>query len=262
VHAAWRAAAVLADALARPAEAAHFRSRADAMRTRFEADFWLDDLSTYALALDGDKRPCRVRSSNAGHALYTGTAAPEHAERLCRTLMADDSFSGWGIRTLSSCERRYNPMSYHNGSIWPHDNALIAAGMARYGLRGPVLDILRGLFDASMSIDLHRMPELFCGFHRRPAEGPTRYPVACSPQSWAAGAVYLLLQACLGITIDGRSHTLRFDRPVLPPFLEQIQLTGLRVADARLDLELRRYSGSVGINVLHRHGRADVIAVK
>jgi glycogen debranching enzyme len=262
VHAAWRGAAQLAEATGRREQAEVWRRRAEALRERFEADYWIEELGTYALALDGDKRPCRVRSSNAGHVLYTGTARPDRAEKVCETLMASDSFTGWGVRTLSSRERRYNPMSYHNGSVWPHDNALIAAGMARYGKREPVLAILRGLTDASLFIDLHRMPELFCGFPRRPSEGPTRYPVACAPQAWAAGAVYLLLQAALGIAIDGRAGSIRFDRPVMPESLDWIRIDGLRVGSARVDLELRRYSGSVGVNVLRREGRVDIVAVK
>jgi glycogen debranching enzyme len=262
VHGAWCGAARMADALGRADAAETYRGRGEALRERFERDFWIEELGTYALALDGDKRPCRVRSSNAGHVLWTGTASPERAAQVCRTLMADDSFSGWGVRTLSARERRYNPMSYHNGSIWPHDNAVIAAGMARYGMRGPVLDIFRGLFDASTFIELHRMPELFCGFARRPAEGPTRYPVACAPQAWAAGAVYLLLQACLGVTIDGVGGAVRFDRPALPPFLDEVRITGLRVGQARIDLELQRHPISVGVNVTRREGQVDVVSVK
>ncbi|HWM87845.1 MAG TPA: hypothetical protein VNO33_18450, partial [Kofleriaceae bacterium] len=176
--------------------------------------------------------------------------------------MAEDSFSGWGVRTLSGRERRYNPMSYHNGSVWPHDNAIVAAGMARYGLREPALAILGGLFEASTFFELHRMPELFCGFPLRPAAGPTLYPVACAPQSWAAGAVYMLLQACLGVTIDGHGGVVRFDRPVLPAFLDQVHIRGLRVADASVDLALQRHSTGVGINVTRREGRVQVVAVK
>ncbi len=261
-HAAWCGAAGLAEALGRPDHAAGYRARGEALAENFERDFWCDDLGTYALALDGAKRPCRVRSSNAGHVLFTGTASPEHAARLRQTLMADDSFSGWGVRTLSAREQRYNPMSYHNGSVWPHDNALIACGLARYGMRGPVLDILHGLFDASTFVDQHRMPELFCGFARRPAEGPTRYPVACAPQAWAAGAVYLLLQACLGVTVDAVGRVVRFERPVLPPYIERVRISRLRVGDARLDLELQRHQTGVSINVTRREGRVDVIAVK
>src|SRR5262249_31125702 len=155
---------------------------------RFEKTFWCEDLGTYALALDGAKQLCRVRTSNAGHCLFTGIAAPERAVRVARTLLGPESFSGWGVRTLATTEARYNPMSYHNGSIWPHDNALIALGLSRYGLEEEVLQIMNGLFDASLFLDLHRLPELFCGFVRRPGEGPTLYPVACAPQSWAAAA--------------------------------------------------------------------------
>src|SRR5262249_49371194 len=173
--------------------------QAQALRERFEAVFWCEELGTYALALDGEKRPCRVRASNAGHCLLTGIASPEHAARTARTLLGDDFFTGWGVRTVAASEARYNPMSYHNGSVWPHDNALIACGLSRYGLREPVLAILSGLFEASHFLELQRMPELFCGFARRNGSGPTLYPVACAPQAWAAGAVYLLLQACLGL---------------------------------------------------------------
>src|SRR5438128_3173709 len=166
--------------------AKEWSARADRLRTKFEEAFWLDDLGTYALALDGDKRPCRVRTSNAGHCLFTGIASPERARRAAHVLLQKDSFSGWGIRTLAASEVRYNPMSYHNGSVWPHDNALIAAGLDRYGLKTAVLDVLTGLYEASRFVDLHRLPELFCGFVLRPGEGPALYPVACAPQSWAA----------------------------------------------------------------------------
>jgi len=262
VHGAWGGAARLAEAIGRGGLADDHRARARALRERFEADYWIEELGTYALALDGEKRPCRVRSSNAGHVLFTGTASDERAARVARTLMADDSFSGWGVRTLSSREDRYNPMSYHNGSVWPHDNAVIAAGMGRYGMRAPVLELMRGLFDASMFVDLHRMPELLCGFARRVSEGPTRYPVACAPQSWSAGAVYLLLQACLGLSIDAATCTVRFTRPELPDFLDLVHITRLRVGEATIDLELRRYPGNVGINVTRREGQVEVIAVK
>ena len=161
--------------------------QAKELRERFERAFWSDDLGTYALALDGKKRPCGVRASNAGHCLFTGIAHPARARRVAETLMGEAFFTGWGVRTLAMNEGRYNPMSYHNGSIWPHDNAMLGAGFARYGMRAPAARILAGLFDASLFVDRYRMPELFCGFHRRAGEGPTLYPVACSPQAWSAG---------------------------------------------------------------------------
>jgi glycogen debranching enzyme len=232
------------------------------LRERFERAFWCEDLGTYALALDGDKRPCRVRASNAGHCLLTGLAMPEHARRAARTLLDRESFSGWGVRTLSAAEVRYNPMSYHNGSVWPHDNALIACGLARYGLKDEVLQILRGLFDASVFVDLHRMPELFCGFERRPGEGPTLYPVACAPQAWAAAAVYLLLQACLGLTIHAPQAQVRFAYPLLPPSLKEVRVLNLAVGDASLDLLLLRHGNDIGINVLRREGKVEILLVK
>jgi glycogen debranching enzyme len=142
------------------------------------------------------------RTSNAGQCLFAGLASPEHAWRVAQTLLASASFSGWGIRTVAASESRYNPMGYHTGSVWPHDNALIAQGLARYGLGEQVLHIWTGLFEAGLYFDLRRMPELFCGFPKDPGEGPVLYPVACAPQAWAAASVFLLLQACLGLEIN------------------------------------------------------------
>ena len=183
--------------------AAELTRQAEALRERFEQAFWCEELSTYALALDGDKRPCRVRTSNAGQCLFTGIASPERAGRVARTLLSPESFSGWGVRTVAASESRYNPMGYHNGSVWPHDNALIAQGLARYGLAEKALQIWTGLFEAGLYFDLHRMPELFCGFPQEPGEGPVLYPVACAPQAWSAASVFLLFQACLGLEING-----------------------------------------------------------
>ena len=163
------------------------RPRPETLAERFEAAFWCEDIGTYALALDGQKRPCRVRTSNAGQVLFSGIAAPERAEAVMRDLMRPSFFSGWGIRTVAREERRYNPMSYHNGSVWPHDNSLIAAGFARYGHKSAVDRVFKGLFDAASYMDLRRLPELYCGFQRGRERGPTLYPVACSPQAWAAG---------------------------------------------------------------------------
>jgi glycogen debranching enzyme len=262
VYAARRAASALAAVLGRPEQAATLHRQAEALREQFERAFWCDDLSTYALALDGRKRPCRVRTSNAGHCLLTGIAVPEHARRAAQTLLNHESFSGWGVRTLAASEVRYNPMSYHNGSVWPHDNALVAAGLARYGLKDSVLAVMAGMFDASQFVDLHRMPELFCGFGRRPGEGPTRYPVACAPQAWAAAAVFLLLQACLGLTVNAPERFVCFTYPLLPSFLKEVQIRGLKVGNASLDLLLLRHGDDVGINVLRREGQVEVRMIK
>jgi glycogen debranching enzyme len=262
VYAARRGAAELAEALGEGDRAAELRRQAEALRERFEEAFWCDDLGTYALALDGDKRPCRVRTSNAGHCLLAGIASPERARRTADTLLDPRSFSGWGVRTLAAGEARYNPMSYHDGSIWPHDNALVAAGLARYGFKRETLAILDGLFDASILLDLHRMPELFCGFDRRPDCGPTLYPLACAPQSWAAAAVFLLLQAALGLEIDAPGRRLRLCRPLLPATLPELEIRNLRIADATLDLRLRRRKGDVTVDLLARQGEVEVQIVK
>jgi glycogen debranching enzyme len=261
-HAAWEAGARLSTLVGEPARCAEWAARALELHARFDRDFWLDDLGTYALALDGDKRPCRVRTSNAGHALFTGTASHRRALALRETLFGEDSFTGWGVRTVSSRERLFNPMSYHNGSVWPHDNAIIAAGLARYGMKEPALDILRGLFDAARWLEIHRVPELFCGFPRRPSEGPTLYPVACAPQAWASGAVYMILQACLGLRIDGARRRVELVHPALPTFLEQLRISNLRVGETRVDIELRRHAWDVGVNVRRHDPGVEVVVIK
>jgi glycogen debranching enzyme len=232
------------------------------LRERFERSFWCDELDSYALALDGDGRPCRVRSSNAGHCLFGGIAESERGLRVARSLLTEEFFSGWGIRTVATSEQRYNPMSYHNGSIWPHDNALIAAGMAEYGYKEGVIKILTGLFDASLFLDLHRLPELFCGFSRRHGESPTLYPTACSPQAWASAAPFLLLQSCLGLQIEGTCRRLSFNRPALPPFLERVEIRRLSIGDARVDLILDRHQQDVSMVVARRDGDVEIIVAK
>jgi glycogen debranching enzyme len=262
VFAAKRRAARLALALGQAEQSRRLLKEADVLRTQFERSFWCNDLSSYALALDGFKRPCRVRTSNAGHCLWTGIAGYKHGMRLARALMTEEFFSGWGVRTVAATEACFNPMSYHNGSVWPHDNALIAAGMASYGFKEGALKILCGLFDASLFLDLYRLPELLCGFSRRSGEGPTLYPVACSPQTWSSVALFLLLQSCLGLQIDVPRARLAFLQPVLPVFLEHIEIKNLRIGDATVDLSLERHAQDVGINILRREGRVEVVVTK
>jgi glycogen debranching enzyme len=261
--AAWRAASQLAGALGQTERAQQFMQQARVLQERFEQAFWCDDLSTYALALDGAKRPCAVRTSNAGQCLFSGIVERPRARRTARTLLAPESFSGWGVRTVASSEARYNPMSYHNGSVWPHDNALIAAGLARYGLKKEVLAILTGLFDASLYLDLNRLPELFCGFVRRSGEGPTLYPVACAPQAWSAASAYLLFQASLGIVVRAAEARVSFFYPLLPPSLREVEVRSLRVGEASVDLLLQGHGpDDVGINVLRREGDVEIRMVK
>ena len=261
VYAAWHGMATLS-AVLDDGDPQAWIVRAERLRERFEQSYWQPDLGTYALALDGAKRPCLVRSTNAGHALFTGIASPTHAAAVARTLMSASSFSGWGIRTLATTDARYNPMSYHNGSIWPHDNAMVAAGFSRYGLRHEALAVLTGLFDAALHFDLHRLPELFCGFPRNDSEGPVAYPVACSPQAWASAAVFLLVQSALGLEIDGPGRVVRFTRARLPEFLEHVWIRNLRAGSSRVDLRLDRHEHDVGITVLRRDGDVEIVAIK
>ena len=171
--------------------------------------------------------------------------------------MREDCFSGWGIRTLSTEEVRYNPMSYHNGSVWPHDNAVITAGFARYGLKDAANKVITGLFESSLYFELQRLPELFCGFPRREGEGPTRYPVACAPQAWAAGSVFLMLQACLGLSVNTTEAKVYFDSPVLPECIDQIYLKNLRLDSSLLDLVVDRTFQGIGVE--RREGDASIV---
>jgi len=259
VYGAKRHAALLAGALGLPQRAAALAAQAEAMRLRFEAQFWCEDLSTYALALDGAKQPCRVISSNAGQVLFTGITSTERAQRVAATLLSPASFGGWGIRTIGSSESKYNPMSYHNGSVWPHDNGLIAMGFARYGLQKSAAQVFGALFDAAAYMDLRRLPELFCGFARRERNAPTQYPVACSPQAWASATPLCLLQASLGLELLDKTGEVKFYRPMLPDFLDHVRLRNLRLSTGSVDLSLHRQDNNIAVTVTRRDG--DVVVV-
>lgn len=261
VYGAWQAAATMAQALGQAHRAQDFRAKADTLRAKFDAAFYDAALGTYVLALDGEKKPCRVRASNAGHALFTGIAYPHRATAVVATLMNETSFSGWGVRTIPSSEARYNPMSYHNGSIWPHDNSIIAAGFARYGFRREAARIFEGLFAASTHIDLRRLPELFCGFARQPSNGPTFYPVACSPQAWAAAAPFLFIQSCLGLGFDIANRQITFERPFLPSFLDEIVLRGIRIGDGSASIALRRSGSEVVVTALSKQSDIRIVTI-
>ena len=262
VYAGKQAVARLATALGDGVRGAALRQEAERLRSRFEEVFWCEELGSYVLALDGQKRQCQVRVSNVGHLLFAGIVSDDRARRIAEVLLSEDYYSGWGIRTVAMSEMRYNPMSYHNGSVWPHDNALIAQGFARYGLKDETVRLLTALFDASLFVELHRLPELYCGFARRPGEGPTLYPVACMPQAWAAASPYLLLQSCLGLTIDGTEHRVCFMRPILPQFLETVWINDLRVGAAAVDLQIVRHGDDVGITIVRREGDLGVTVLK
>ena len=253
------ASARVADALGDAEPARHSRQRAARLRERFEAEFWMDDEGFYALALDGDDRPCRVISSNPGHCLWAGIASSSRAEMVARRLVAEDMFTGWGIRTLSARERLYNPMGYHNGSVCPHDTALAAAGMARYGLVESFTTLASALFEAVHHFEGARVPELFCGFPRAAGHGPTRYPVACSPQAWAAGVVFHLVRAMLGFEADATENRVTLVSPRLPPWLGWLEIRGLRMAKSRLDLRIVQGRESAAVELLARAGDAEVV---
>jgi glycogen debranching enzyme len=181
---------------------------------------------------------------------------------VAETLFTDEGFCGWGIRTVASSERSYNPMSYHNGSVWPHDNAFIAAGLARYGFTELVIKVLTGLFEASHAMELHRLPELFCGFARHPGGTPTLYPVACAPQAWASASLFWLIQSCLGMSFRQAARQLLFKAPLLPPFIQELRLTNLAVGNATVDLVFHRHPEDVGINVARRDGDVYIVTEK
>jgi glycogen debranching enzyme len=261
VFAAKKAASTMARALGDSERADHLEEDAAQLADRFEKAFWCDEIGTYAIALDGEKRPCKVRTSNAGQVLFSGIARPERAHRVADQLLQRAFFSGWGIRTVAMGEPRYNPMSYHNGSIWPHDNALIALGFARYGLRDHTERVVTALFDATAYMELRRPPELFCGFRRRRARGPTLYPVACAPQAWASAAIFGLMQASLGIDFSPAGEEIYFRRPQLPGFLEELTVQNLRLDGTALDMAMKRREQEVAVSVTSREGAGRALVI-
>lgn len=233
-----------------------WKAEAEDLKIKFNETFWSDEKQTYVIALDGEKKQCEIETSNAGHCLFSGIATPERARKIAKSLVSDRMFSGWGIRTLSTTEANYNPMSYHNGSIWPHDNAMVAYGFSRYGMQKETEKVLTGMFDTSMYVE-ERLPELFCGFDRRKGHGPTAYPVACSPQAWAVGSVYLLLQATLGLKIYAGQRRICLFNPMLPGYLDEITITNLSIDENNLvALQIRK--GKHGVEASILHGNTDI----
>jgi glycogen debranching enzyme len=258
VYAAKRGISAVAAALGYHEQGKKLEHEAETLRTRFHEAFWCEEISLYALALDKEKRQCQVRSSNAGQCLFSGIATAEHSQRIAENLLSDAFFCGWGIRTIASSEVRYNPMSYHNGSVWPHDNALIAYGLSQTEGKDLPCKVLTGLFDASIFLESHRLPELFCGFSRSPGKGPTLYPVACAPQAWAAGAVFLALQSCLGLAVCAGESRICLTYPCLPKSIQSVRIQSLCIGANSIDLEVIRNVESVSVNVLRRTGNIQV----
>jgi glycogen debranching enzyme len=252
-------AADVFDALGDFRTAARLRDEADELRRRFNETFWMPEERYYALALDGDKRQVRTITSNPGHCLYADILHPEGAGHVARRLLQPDMFSGWGIRTMSKSEVAYNPMSYHNGSVWPHDNAMIVAGLKRYGFMKATNRVATAIFDAAIHADYMRLPELFCGFTRRTPNRPVDYPVACSPQAWAAGAPLLMLQAMLGISARAHVNALTVNKPHLPPWLNVVELRNLRVGSSSISMVFRREGEITGFSLFDRKGDVRVL---
>ena len=248
VYAAKRMAARCARRLQHDAAARKLDAQADELAAKFEATFWCPELETYALALDGDKKPCAVRTSNAGQVLFSGIADPQRAALVAKGLLRPAFFSGWGIRTVAQGEARYNPMSYHNGSVWPHDNALIALGFARYGLKRQVEAVFEGLFGAGTYMEHRRLPELFCGFRQQHGHGPTLYPVACAPQAWASATPFALLEASLGLEFDPFANEIRLCNPLLPAFLMKWCCATCSSETSQVDLRVRRHKDTVSLD--------------
>jgi glycogen debranching enzyme len=260
-YAAMEAMAWLAGRRGAPERGRAWRSSAKRLRAAVERRFWLPDLGFYAIALDGSGQPCRVRASNAGHLLYTGLPSEQRAAQVAAQLLSAAFDNGWGLRTLAPGQARFNPMSYHNGSVWPHDTAVCAAGIAAYGNRRAAAALLSELFAAAMHFGT-RLPELFCGFVRRPGEPPVGYPVACLPQAWSSGACFMMLQACLGIAVDGARRQVRVDRPELPAELSRLVVRDLAVGGERIDLAFERTADRVAVTPVGRTPRATEIVVR
>jgi len=236
---AFRTMARLAEKRGDSEAAQRYADRAETMRRKVEDLFWMEEQGSYGLAIDGEGQLCRVRASNQGHLLFAGLPQADRAARVIETLLGPDFNSGWGLRTLAVGEARYNPMSYHNGSVWPHDTAICVMGMARYGEREGAMRITSAMFESASQFEM-RLPELFCGFVRRPGDPPVAYPVACLPQAWAAGAVFMMLQACLGLAIDGEHDVLHIRDPHLPFGIDHFALQRLGLRDEVLDLQFER----------------------
>lgn len=245
VCSAFEAMAALAAARQAADRAQAWKRRARALRNAIEEQFWIPELDFYAIALDGEGAPCRVRASNAGHLLYCGIPSPQRAAKVSAQLLAPEFCSGWGIRTLQEGAARYNPMSYHNGSVWPHDTSICAAGIAHYGGRARVVKVLADVFEAANQFSM-RLPELYCGFARLGAQGPVPYPVACLPQAWASGSLFMLLQASLGLRIDGGRKEIHIQRPLLPDDIDTLRIRNLTVGEARVDIQFHRIGTEVG----------------
>jgi glycogen debranching enzyme len=240
------------------AGAERWSARAQHLRKVVEERFWMPEVGFYGIALDGHNELCRVMASNPGHLLFTGLPHADRAQLVGERLFSSDFFSGWGLRTLAVHEPRYNPMSYHNGSVWPHDTALSALGLSYYGERAGVVKLTSAMFECATQLEM-RLPELYCGFPRAAGEQPVAYPVACLPQAWAAGSVFMLLQACLGLSIDSEAAQVEVRDPMLPMGIDRLSITDLRIGDGGIDLTFERQGNRVAV---HSNSRGPSLRVR
>ncbi|WP_008314650.1 amylo-alpha-1,6-glucosidase [Leptolyngbya sp. PCC 6406] len=259
VYAAKIRLAPLAELMQRPDLRDLWRDEAQALKMRFEQDFWLPKKGYIALALDGQGNPVDSITSNPGHCLGLGILSPEKARSVAERLQAPDMFSGWGIRTLSSSSPAYNPMGYHVGSVWPHDNGIIAAGLRSLGYVEQALEIAQGIFDMTSLQPYQCPPELFCGFERTPTNRPVRYPVACSPQAWATGTVFQLLQIMVNLVPDVANNCLRIVQPTLPTSVSYMSINNFKVGQTLLDLEFERSHEATACRVVRKRGNLRVV---
>jgi len=234
--------------------AARLDHDADVLKDRFNEAFWVPDLRYFAMALDAKKRHADGLGSNAGHCLWTGIVGTEHASDVAARLLSPELFTGWGVRTYASGQAGYNPIGYHTGTVWPHDTSLIAAGLKRYGFHDEANRLVGSVFEAAQRFADFRLPELFCGFDRETSPMPVPYPVACSPQAWAAGAPFLFLETMLGLRPHADRGELELSRPHLPDWLGKVTLTNLRVGEAAVDLLFHRWRGTTSAEVLRKVG--------
>jgi glycogen debranching enzyme len=238
----------------RATEAVELLARARALTHRIEERFWMPERATYAIALDGEKRQVDAVTSNPGHLLFSRAVGDDRARAVASSLLGPSMWSGWGIRTLGKGQPAYNPLSYHNGTVWPHDNSMAAMGMAYYGLNGQARQVFDGLWAAAQHFRDQRLPELFCGLDRTVGQFPVHYPVACSPQAWASGAWFLLLRASLGLFPDAPRRTLYVSSPQLPLGVDQLTLRRLVIGDSRVTLAFTRGSGGTFVAVSEVEG--------
>jgi glycogen debranching enzyme len=235
------------------------RGQAEDLRKRFEDAYWMSDRRSLAVAIQKDGKPAKSLTSNAGQALWSGVVSQQHAEAVAKTLMNEAMYSGWGVRTLAQGEAAYNPIDYQVGSIWPHDNSFIAAGLKRYGQDNDFVRVFSGIFDAAVRFEHYRLPEVFAGFGRDQYANPVHYPVACSPQAWASGAIPYLLRTALGLEPDAPNGCLTIRRPILPDWLGSVEVKGLQVGKSSLDLRYERVNGVTLVALVHREGDAQVL---